>query len=178
MPVFLMNKHFLVQPHHFHVGEFFKIIGNQVLKISSSSFLSSPRPTRTDTHKFPITVALLCYAVGGWSGLFGLSWISPSTLAAAQSASTPGRAACWPADQLPWTPAKLLTPPWVVLLHAALAEFCSNCPHLLLFSLHPSLHKQLFCVANMELQQKSVNAMGYISIVILKLVKSPTISLV
>lgn len=90
MPGFLMNKHFLVQPHHFHVGEFFKIIGNQVLKISSSSFLSSPRPTRTDTHKFPITVALLCYAVGGWSGLFGLSWISPSTLAAAQSASTPG----------------------------------------------------------------------------------------
>lgn len=29
----------------------------------------------------------------------------------------------WAANQLPWTPAKLLTPPWVVLLHAAPAAW-------------------------------------------------------
>ena len=89
----------------------------------------------TDTHTIlTVTVALLCYAVGGWSGLCGPSWISLSTLAGPHSACCRllpqpwARAASRPADQPPWTPAKLLTPPWVVPLHAALAWPVSNPP--------------------------------------------------
>lgn len=59
-----------------------------------------------NTHNSPCTHSLSqCYAVGGWSGLCGLSWISVSTLAGPHSAcrrlaaSAPGtgcRAARWP----------------------------------------------------------------------------------
>lgn len=76
------------------------------------------------------------------------------------------QAASRPADQPPWTSAKLLTPPWVVPLHAALARPCSNHPPpapLLSGSLDS--RKQPRCVPNVELHWESVNVASYIFII-------------
>lgn len=125
------------------------------------------------THTQAISAAhtpYQCNAVGGWSGLCGPSCIS---------ASSPGRLSqprLPPCSRspghglpgglppvLPWTPAKLLTPPWVVPLHAALAgprlaspppppPFCGSL----------GSRKQPRCVPNVELHWESVSVASYI----------------
>lgn len=127
-----------------------------------------------NTHNSPCTHSLSqCYAVGGWSGLCGLSWISVSTLAGPHSAcrrlaaSAPGtgcRAARWPTSP-ELMPSSWRHPGWSHFMQLWLGpDSLRPPPHLPPPLLCGSLgsHKQPRCVPSVELHWESASVASYI----------------